>query len=69
MTTQKYDGGPAFPYNYEADKINEAGISVRDYFAGKALETKQWSVRPYDDTGVVAKDCYAMADAMLEARK
>ena len=44
-------------------------MTLRDYFAGEALIKRGFNVRPYDNTDEVAKDCYKMADAMLEARK
>ena len=45
------------------------GISLRDYLAAKAMQTKTFSVRPYDDTKEIARDAYRMADAMLAARE
>jgi hypothetical protein len=58
------NGGPAFP-----DSDGQTGITLRDYFAAKALKTRPWSVRPYDTRSEIAKDCYAMADAMLAERE
>jgi len=58
------NGGPAFP-----DSDDQTGITLRDYFAAKALKTRPWSVRPYDTRSEIAKDCYAMADAMLAERE
>jgi hypothetical protein len=71
MTTQKETGGAAFPVHAQGDPryTDEKGLSIRDYFAAKALATQNWSVRPYDTRGEVARDCYRMADAMMEARK
>ena len=45
------------------------GMTLRDYFAAKALEQRGFIVRPYDTTDETAKDCYRMADAMLKARE
>lgn len=73
----KETGGPAFPQNTKimlpaGQEIHQGfmgGMSLRDYFAAKALETMNWTVRPYDTRKQVAEDCYAMADAMLKARE
>jgi hypothetical protein len=52
----------------------EDGMNLRDYFAAKAMQSlineKYW----HDPKGGIhqiniAEDCYAMADAMMEARK
>lgn len=60
---------PAFPRNYEADGHN--GMTLRDYFAAKALQ----GAIHHRGFGVIDearnKDCadaYAYADAMLRAR-
>jgi hypothetical protein len=58
------NGGPAFP-----DSDGQTGITLRDYFAAKALNTRPWIVGPYDTRFEIAKDCYAMADAMLAERE
>lgn len=65
MTTNT--GGPAFPHQ-SSDAIR-AGMTLRDYFAAKALEQCGFIVRPYDTTDETAKDCYRMADAMLKERE
>ena len=62
----KDTGGPAFPFD---GTHAFTGMSLRDYFAAKAMEAKDFTVRPYDTTDEVAKDCYRMADAMLKARQ
>jgi len=59
-------GGPAFPT--PAHNLQNDGMTLRDYFAAKAMQAKGFTVRPYDTTDEVAKDCYRMADAMLKAR-
>ena len=60
----KNNGGPAFPAGTAYQ-----GMTLRDYFAAKAMQTKTFSVRPYDDTEQTAHDAYRMADAMLKARE
>ena len=71
MTEQTRTGGPAFPfpaYTYQNGEINhgEGGMTLRDYFAAKALAT------PYahhdSDPHKAAEWAYQMADAMLKAR-
>ena len=68
------DGGPAFPYVVTfkdgTDVRYEEGLSLRDYFAGKAMEGIISSAHLKSNTfQVVAKDAYAQADAMLKARE
>jgi hypothetical protein len=53
----------AFPDRYRD------GMTLRDYFAAQAMLARGFTVRPYDTTYETAKDCYAMADAMLKARE
>ena len=67
--TAKNDGGPAFPYG-EPTHGGEDGMTLRDYFAGRAMQSylldkdrdsftfEQW-----------AQASYEMADAMLKARE
>jgi hypothetical protein len=50
------NGEPAFP-----DSDGQTNYT--------ALKTRPWSVRPYDTRFEIAKDCYAMADAMLAERE
>lgn len=74
--------GPAFPLHPNlapelgcVNSVSDAGMSVRDYFAAKALQgiyahtggyPPEWAVG--DDDLVVAEQCYDMADAMLKVR-
>lgn len=69
------DGGPAFPIT-EANGANsgDMGMSLRDYFAAKALQSG-W-LRNTDigyggmtSPQIMATACYEIADAMLAARK
>ena len=64
------NGGPAFPSTITDDSLHVGGMSLRDYFAAKAMQglfaagggvtrgAEEW-----------ARLAYAMADAMLAARK
>ncbi len=76
----KDTGGPAFPilnpnigYHADIQKI-EAGLTLRDYFAGQVLASMFSNGWPKGIDAdylrqVGAKYAYAVADAMLEARK
>ena len=64
-------GGPAFPAEVWApDGVPEhsEGMSIRDYFAAKALQGGLAHNRPAADAEGWAKWAYKMADAMLKAR-
>ena len=80
------DGGPAFPLPdklYEHSEINPFGMSLRDYFAAKAMEAIISHTELVDDegnfctgpakgtAGITNFACFAylMADAMLAARR
>lgn len=58
----------AFPIIRE-DFVEERGITMRDYFAAKALQAL--IAAEHGDLAHIhgAKDAYRYADAMLEARK
>ncbi len=70
----KDNGGPAFPHSRLGSDAD--GMTLRDYFAAKALQgmlcngfvpsQSQDANRPHYN---YAKHAYAIADAMLEARK
>jgi hypothetical protein len=67
----KNNGGPAFPVAFRMnDKqvILEDGISVRDYFAAKALARLLASGEDSVDAETNAHDAYIIADAMIKAR-
>jgi len=66
---------PAFPVQsiyIEDQETNSRGMTLRDYFAAKAM---QGLLRQYPDhlmnspANEVACDAYSMADAMLKARE
>jgi hypothetical protein len=66
------DGGPAFPPPHECGYLSQDGMSLRDYFAAKAMQGMLAGVHPIvtdpDPLPKVASVAYLMADAMLKAR-
>lgn len=69
------DGGPAFPIkDWHKDENDHNGMSLRDYFAAKAMQSLSHvllSTTKYYDVNSehIAKHSYFMADAMLKARE
>lgn len=73
------DGGPAFPWHSDGMLDHEPphpGMTLRDYFAAKAMQgllsaTCHPDVNPEDplDCELTAKYSFRIADAMLAARK
>jgi hypothetical protein len=57
-------GGPAFPTATLAQKT-EGGMTLRDYFAAKAM---QGLTQKYSHEGDISRNAYKIADAMLKAR-
>lgn len=64
MTTKRDTGGPAFPAMHYDLVEDEHGLSIRDYFAARAL-----AICPMPLQKDKAEWSYRMADAMLEARR
>lgn len=74
------DGGSAFPRpvgdnnaNHPADRLwngAQEGMSLRDWFAGRAMHARLTGVNVarLDIRHAIAADAYAIADAMLLAR-
>jgi len=67
---------PAFPLSGDWSQIKDKGMTLRDYFAAKALTTMFYpaimeSIRTDVDLDCekVAGFAYAMADAMLKVRE
>ena len=75
MTTNT--GGPAFPGLHPSKECHyqDAGMTLRDYFAGKAMQALITGPDVMDDhyeeetNEYVAKRSYFIADAMLKARQ
>jgi len=64
----KETGGPAFP---RAGDFNpQTGMTLRDYFAAKALQgILAVHASPDNDKWQVVVDCYQYADMLLKARE
>jgi hypothetical protein len=63
-------GGPAFPSHGSMGEVAHEGMTLRDYFAAKAMQSylngDDRDSFTYDEW---AKASYQMADAMLKARE
>lgn len=66
----KTDGGPAFPRGKDSWGVVNDGMSLRDYFAAKALTycLHEFGGNAEDQTQY-AQAAYQIADAMLAARE
>lgn len=65
-------GGPAFPFPSDADsgEPGDTGMTLRDYFAAKALQGLIASFPTSLPPAVMASEAaYQYADAMLKARE
>jgi len=70
-------GGPAFPTpRYERGDMYSLGMTLRDYFAAKAMQALLADPEPFDlcdgDKTIAdtyAREAYVYADAMLKARE
>lgn len=63
-------GGSAFPYAAVHGCNGEYGMTLRDYFAAKAIQGMLSACDPDRELDIqgCAQWCYRMADAMLKAR-
>ena len=60
----KDTGGSAFP----SERFKEEGMTLRDYFAAKAMQALIISVMRPEHVGAAVSAAYVMADAMLAER-
>lgn len=76
------DGGPAFPHRDNifvkspqgdwSEKVGEKqwpGVTIRDYFAGKALPIALHYFYNQVNPELLAHEAYGIADAMLKERE
>jgi hypothetical protein len=63
-------GGSAFPSHGSMGEVTHEGMTLRDYFAAKAMQTyminEVWNPDTYKGAAITA---YRVADAMLKARE
>jgi hypothetical protein len=71
MSEAKQDGGPAFPAMHFDLAENERGMTLRDYFAAKAMQGVFTNPVESSEHGkdYIAMHAYKMADAMIKARQ
>jgi hypothetical protein len=63
-------GGPAFPNEGGAGNLwNDKGMTLRDYFAAKAMQAILSNPEYGDEDDSLAGAAYYVADAMLKARE
>ena len=64
-------GGPAFPAHHFDLAEGEHGMTLRDYFAAKAMQALFASLKAGKEHQVasIPGTAYAVADAMLRARE
>ena len=67
--TYNGDGGPAFPVANGPDTGWDDGMSLRDYFAAKAMQGILSSDAEGVDFVYIASSAYRLADAMIAERK
>ena len=60
---------PAFPVYDHVEHEVTYGMTLRDYFAAKAMQGVMACNGVYDDEKKLARWCYEQADAMLKARQ
>jgi len=68
---------PAFPLHNHGTQtlgLHITGMTLRDYFAAKAMMLFEWSLMTQTDgknimDSFAAERCYMVADAMLKARE
>lgn len=68
--SDKNTGGPTFPSHGSMGEVAQEGMTLRDYFAAKAMQgfaTDDGNV--WKSQGHMATVAYEWADAMLKARE
>jgi hypothetical protein len=71
MSDSTQTGGFAFPVAWPAPNAPEAGMTLRDYFAAKALQgliSQSKGMAVGSDPAFGASYAYQMADAMIAER-
>jgi hypothetical protein len=57
-----------FRNGQQVEAVHQRGMTLRDYFAAKAMQGLLAGKLQSVELKVIAGDCYKMADAMLKAR-
>jgi hypothetical protein len=66
----KKTGGPAFPITKESRlMVCSEGMTLRDYFAAKAMQGWLGSRARVEDARLLAEAAYIRADAMISERE
>ena len=69
----KKNGGPAFPLREQFTGIQHGGMTLRDYFAAKAMQglisEAAWDYSKGHCNAELVKRAWIIADQMLEARE
>lgn len=60
---------PAFPFHETGESGQRTGMTLRDYFAAKAMQAEYHLLERRDQFDSCARGAYAMADAMLKERQ
>jgi hypothetical protein len=68
VSTDTNTGGPAFPSHGSMGEVAHEGMTLRDYFAAKAMQGLLASTK-VTDARIIAIDAYQAANAMLKARE
>ncbi len=75
MSDEKDNGGPAFPtqesseYNGQRSQYAEPGMTLRDYFAAKAMQGLMTNkMYDHDTPEMITQKAYDWADMILKAR-
>ena len=69
------DGGPSFPNDAAALRKEQEGMSLRDYFASRAMQAwlsghvAHYGHENFWALDAIAQSSYEMADAMIAARE
>ena len=64
------NGGPAFPSAGDGNETwAHEGMTLRDYFAAKAMQANRSRDSIYSSWDDLASDAYEIADAMLRAKE
>ena len=63
------NGGPAFPSSIVDDSLHVPGMTLRDYFAAKAMLGIMFDPGDVYTNENIALNAYEVADAMLKARE